>query len=284
MPDRTQMLAGLWQIIRSPAKAPSNYFSVGGYAATFLNMALVGFICTGLYCLPGRKANNAATLVIPLTVGFTIDGVAIALCVGLLVGYFNLVGAEFNGIVFGSVFCMLSTCNSGSHPLNIMPIIIGYVLAARLFQFLAPYNGGEFTQFLYSQSIIVGICYANGLSPSSTAACACTTVASPLRWCACCWCPVWKSTPGTSRNAGIPIWSIFSGIRPFSAIILPAVTDSSPVRDLPRRISLLLFSTFVVKYTGYSKKRGTFSWHGLTKSIIPSDSSKPFSSGAFWAS
>lgn len=165
MPDRTQMLAGLWQIIRSPAKAPTNYFSVGGYAATFLNMALVGFICTGLYCLPGRKANNAATLVIPLTVGFTIDGVAMALCVGLLVGYFNLVGAEFNGIVFGSVFCMLSTCNSGSHPLNIMPIIIGYALAARLFQFLAPYNGGEFTQFLYSQNIIVGICYANGLSP-----------------------------------------------------------------------------------------------------------------------
>lgn len=348
MPDRTQMLAGLWRIFSSPAKAPTNYFSVGGYAATFLNMALVGFICTGLYCLPGRKANNAATLVTLLTVGFgawgihpvnmlpgmmgvtlrcivkrepigkntnsmlfttglapfiselmvrypnaeavgfSVDGVTMALCVGLLVGYFlptglenspkihkgfalysaalpvgmtafllqgvlykamgleipdavsdlsvssaaisntfciiffslcivgaiamgctpreylktlvspqhivhfgaaygnaamlmnvgcsglfilgyfNLVGAEFNGIVFGSVFCMLSTCNSGSHPLNIMPIIIGYAIAANLFQFLAPYNGGEFTQFLYSQSIIVGICYANGLSPISS--------------------------------------------------------------------------------------------------------------------
>ena len=348
MPDRGEMLTGLWRIFSSPAKAPTNYFSVGGYAATFLNMALVGFVCTGLYCLPGRKANNAATLVTLLTVGFGawgihpvnmmpgmmgvtlrcivkresigkntnamlfstglapfvselmvryphaqpvgfhVDGVVLALVVGMFVGYFlptglenspkihkgfalysaalpvgmtafllqgilyksmgleipeavsdltvssavisntfciiffslcilgamamgctpreyaktlispqhvvhfgaaygnaamlmnvgcsglfilgyfNLVGAQFNGIVFGSVFCMLSTCNSGSHPLNILPIIIGYALASTLFQFLTPYTGGAFTQFLYSQSIIVGICYANGLSPISS--------------------------------------------------------------------------------------------------------------------
>jgi hypothetical protein len=79
--------------------------------------------------------------------------------------YFNMVGAEFNGIIFGSVFCMLSTCNSGSHPLNAIPIIMGYALASQFFQALTPFSGGEFTQFLHSQSIIVGICYANGLSP-----------------------------------------------------------------------------------------------------------------------
>ena len=348
MPDRAEMLTGLWRIFRSPAKAPTNYFDVGGYAATFLNMALVGFVCTGLYCLPGRKANNAATLVTMLTVGFgawgihplnmlpgmlgvmlhcivkrepigkntnamlfstglapfiselmvryphpdavgfTVDGVVLALVVGMFVGYFlptglenspkihkgfalysaalpvgmtafllqgflykapgleipaatsdltvssaaisnifciilftvfiiaaismgcslpeygkaminpqnithfgaaygnaamlmnagcsglfilayfNLVGAEFNGIVFGSVFCMLSTCNSGSHPLNILPILMGYAIAEGFFQWLAPFIGGEFSQFLYSQSIVVGICYANGLSPIST--------------------------------------------------------------------------------------------------------------------
>ena len=348
MPDRKDMLAGLWRIFSAPAQAPCNYFDVGGYAATFLNMGLVGCICTGLYCLPGRKANNAATLVTLLTVGFgswgihpvnmlpgmlgvvlhcvvkrepigkntnamlfttglapfiselmvryphaevigfNADGVTMALIVGLLVGYFlptgldnspkihkgfalysaalpvgmtafllqgflykamglpipapvsdlsvssasisntfciiffslciigamlmgctpleylktlvspqhivhfgaaygnaamlmnvgcsglfilgyfNIVGAQFNGIVFGSVFCMLSTCNSGSHPLNILPIIMGYALTSALFQFLTPYTGGEFTQFLYAQSIIVGICYANGLSPISS--------------------------------------------------------------------------------------------------------------------
>jgi hypothetical protein len=75
------------------------------------------------------------------------------------------VGAEFNGIIFGSVFCMLSTCNSGSHPLNAIPIIMGYALASQCFQALTPFSGGEVTHLLRSQSLIVGICYANGLSP-----------------------------------------------------------------------------------------------------------------------
>jgi len=345
MPDRRDMISGFWRILNSPTKAATNFFSVGGYAATFLNMGLVGLVCTALYCIPGRQANNAATLVTMLTVGFgswgihvlniwpTIlgvalhciakgeplgtrtntmlfttglapfiselmvrypnpevvglhpTGVALALIVGVIVGYFlpagldnspkihkgfalysaalpigmtafllhgflykamgvpvpeavsdlsvmdpkicntfccflfaafilaalfmgctpihyikcilspqhvvhfggafgnaamlmnagvfgffilgyfNFVGAEFNGIVFGSVFCMLSTCNSGSHPLNAIPILLGYGIASQFFQALTPFSGGEFTQFLHTQSIIVGICYANGLSP-----------------------------------------------------------------------------------------------------------------------
>ncbi len=344
MPDRAEMVPGLWRILSKPTKAATNFFSIGGYAATFLNMGLVGLICTGLYCIPGRQANNAATLVTLLTVGFgswgihivniwptilgvclyclvkdqplgkhtnamlfstglapfmselmvrypnpqvtgfTISGVLMALCVGLFVGfwiptglenspkihkgfamysaalpvgmiaflmqgflykamgvpipepvsnltianpticntfciiffslcilgailmgcspkeylkditrskhvihfaaaygnaamlmnvgvygflilaYFNYVGAEFNGIVFGSVFCMLSTVNSGSNPINTLPIIWGYALASKLFQALTVFTGGEFTQYLHTQSIIVGICYANGLS------------------------------------------------------------------------------------------------------------------------
>ncbi|MBR5294853.1 MAG: DUF1576 domain-containing protein [Oscillospiraceae bacterium] len=345
MPDVKTLPEGLLRIMNSPTKAATNFFDVGGYAATFMNMGLVGLICTCLYCIPGRQANNAATLVTLLTVGFgswgihilniwpTIlgvalhcvvkgeklgsrtnamlfstglapfiselmvrypypetvgihpSGVALALIIGVFVGYFlpagldnspkihkgfalysaalpigmtafllngflykamgvpvpeatsdlsvadpvicnvfciilftafivvallmgcspkhyiqsilspqhvvhfgasfgnaamlmnagvfglfilayfNIVGAEFNGIVFGSVFCMLSTCNSGSHPLNAIPIIMGYALASQCFQALTPFSGGEFTQFLHTQSIIVGICYANGLSP-----------------------------------------------------------------------------------------------------------------------
>ena len=345
MPDADKLTEGLLRIMNSPTKAATNFFDVGGYAATFMNMGLVGLICTCLYCIPGRQANNAATLVTLLTVGFgswgihilniwpTIlgvalhcvvkgeklgsrtnamlfstglapfiselmvrypypetvgihpSGVALALIIGVFVGYFlpagldnspkihkgfalysaalpigmtafllngflykamgvpvpeatsdlsvadpvicnvfciilftafivvallmgcspkhyiqsilspqhvvhfgasfgnaamlmnagvfglfilayfNIVGAEFNGIVFGSVFCMLSTCNSGSHPLNAIPIILGYALASQCFQALTPFSGGEFTQFLHTQSIIVGICYANGLSP-----------------------------------------------------------------------------------------------------------------------
>ena len=347
MPDRADMLSGLYRIISNPTKAATNFFSVGGYAATFLNMGLVGLVCTGLYAIPGRQANNAATLVTLLTVGFgawgihivnmwptilgvclyclvkdqplgkysnamlfstglapfmselmvrypnpevvgfSVSGVMIALCVGLFVGfwiptglenspkihkgftmysaalpvgifsllmqsflykspgipipeavsdlnvvnpqicntfciiffsvcilgalamgctpmeyfkaithskhivhfgaafgnaamlmnvgvygmfilaYFNLIGASFNGIIFGSVFCMLSTVNSGSNPINTIPIIMGYTLASRFFQAMTTVTGGEFTQYLHSQSIVVGLCYANGLSPIS---------------------------------------------------------------------------------------------------------------------
>ena len=345
MPDRHDMLEGLWRILNNPTKSSTNFFDVGGYSATFLNMGLVGLICTMLYCIPGRQANNAATLVTLLTVGFgswgihvlniwpTIIGVALhcivkgeklgsrtnamlfttglapfmselmvrypnpevvgftpggilaALCIGMTAGffvpegldnsprihkgfalysaalpvgmiafllqsvlykamgieipgavaelhvanstivlgfcitlfssfviaallmgctwrdywrlmidpdpvvnfsatygnapmlmnvglyglyillYYVCIGAEFNGVTFGVIFCMLSTCNSGSHPGNIWPITLGYSMASQLFQLIAPLTGGDFSQYLHAQPIIVGLCYANGLSP-----------------------------------------------------------------------------------------------------------------------
>ena len=344
MPDRSQMLEGLWKILSAPTKASTNFFSIGGYAATFLNMGLVGMICTALYCIPGEKANHAATLVTILTtgfgswgihilnmwptmlgvvlhclvrkekigshtnsmlfstglapfiselmvrypnpdvVGFTPSGVILALAVGCTVGfflpaglensprvhkgydlysaalpvgmtafllqsflykamgveipaavsdlsvadpvitntfcfilfslcviiawamgcrkedywrlltdpdpvanfsatygnaamlmnvglyglyimlYYNVIGAQFNGVTFGVMFCMLATCNAGSHPGNIWPITLGYSMASQFFQLVSP---GEFSQYLHSQSIVVGLCYANGLSPIS---------------------------------------------------------------------------------------------------------------------
>ena len=347
MPDRGQMLEGLMKIVSSPTLASTNFFSIGGYGATFLNMGLVGLICTALYWIPGEKPAGAATLVTILTtgfgawgihilnmwptifgvvlyclvkkkklgdntnamlfttglapfmsellvryphgevVGFTLPGVLLTLAVGMvagffipagldnspkvhkgfdlysaalpvgmtafllqsflykamgvevpenvselsvaspeivntfcvilfsaciigallmgcrpreywrllsdprmvnnfsatygnapmlmnvgvyglfILGYYNYIGAEFNGVTFGVIFCMLATCNSGSHPGNILFINLGYGLASKLFQLLAPAFGGEFVQYLHSQPIIVGLCYANGLSPIS---------------------------------------------------------------------------------------------------------------------
>lgn len=345
MPDRADMLPGLLRILSNPTKASTSFFSIGGFAATFLNMGLVGLVCTALYAIPGEKSNAAATLVTILTtgfgswgihilnmwptmlgvmlhclvkkerlgshtnamlfstglapfiselmvryphqevVGFTVSGVLLALAIGALVGfflpagldnsprvhkgfdlysaalpvgmtafllqgclyramgvkipeavsdltvaspeiantfcialfgscvviafamgcrprdywnmmyaakpatnfsavygnavflmnvglyglfilgYYNWIGAAFNGVTFGVMFCMLSTCNSGSHPGNIWLITLGYGLASKLFQLLSPAAGGEFVQYLHSQSIVVGLCYANGLSP-----------------------------------------------------------------------------------------------------------------------
>ena len=82
-----------------------------------------------------------------------------------ILGYYNLIGATFNGVTFGIIFCMLSTCNSGSHPGNVWPIMLGYVAASMVFGWLSPIFGGNFTMTVNAQAICVGLCYANGLSP-----------------------------------------------------------------------------------------------------------------------
>ena len=350
MPDRNQMFTGLWQIMSQPNKISANYFAMGGYAATFLNMGLVGLACLLLFIVFKGTPNNVSTLAVVLTIGFgswginilnmwfsvlgvviyglvkkekmgglvnamlfstgiaplitdllirypnaeTIGfnwlGLGLALLVGLVIGfflpaglahspkvhkgfdlysaalpigmtafflnatlfktmgvalpkalsdldpssmqvasqstanifccivfglcivfafllgcrpkdywklltdptlvtnfsgtygnatflmnvgvfglfilgYYNLIGATFNGITFGIVFCMLATCNSGSHPGNVWPIMLGYFLASVVFGWISPLLGGNFTLPINAQAICVGLCYANGLSP-----------------------------------------------------------------------------------------------------------------------
>ena len=346
MPDRAEMFSGFLRIITNPAKISTNYFALGGYSATFLNMALVCAICLGLYCIPGAKANNGSTLAFLLTagfcswginvlniwptflgvvlycivkkekvsanvnamlfstgiaplvselmlrypgeqVGFTPVGVLLALVVGIaigfilpaglahspkvhkgfdlysaalpigmtafflqallyktqgvalpaapaaetmqvasapiaaifcgtvfvlcivaafllgcrpkdywklmtdrepsnnysttygnatflmnfgvyglfILGYYNLVGATFNGVTFGLIFCMVACCNSGSNPLNVLPIMACYVISSFLFGWISKLTGGDFTGAINAQAIVVGLCYANGLSP-----------------------------------------------------------------------------------------------------------------------
>lgn len=77
MPDRNTMFSGLWQIMSQPGKISTNYFAVGGYAATFLNMGLVGLCCLGLYVMCGATVNNVSTLAFVLTLGFCSWGINI---------------------------------------------------------------------------------------------------------------------------------------------------------------------------------------------------------------
>lgn len=357
MPDRNTIFSGLWKIMTGTCKISTNYFALGGFGATFLNMGLVGLFCTALCFLPGAKPNQVTTLGVLLTIGFaswgihvlnmlpTVLGVClyclvkkeklgamsnamlystgiaplisdllfrypgteyigfnylglgIALVVGLfigfilpaglahapnlhkgydhysaaapigvtafflrsvlynvmlgwkladlgklstlgaldvvswqatnifcfivfglciifallmgctpkdywnlmkdsghgvcfstkygnasflmnmgvfglmIVGYFNLAGAidgtnVWTGMTFGIVFCMLATCNSGSHPGNVWPIMVGYMLTSFLFDGIFKLLGGEsYGLTIGSQSILIGLCYANGLSP-----------------------------------------------------------------------------------------------------------------------
>ena len=347
MPDRSTMFTGLWKILITPCKVTTNYFSVGGYAATFLNMGLVALISLLLFVVCKGTPNNVSTLAFILTlgfgswginilniwptilgvviyalvkkeklgglvnamlfstgiapiitellvryphaevVGFNLAGLGIALFVGIcigfflpaglahspavhkgfdlysaalpigmtafflnatlyktlgvalpaapaaetlqvasqmtvnifccvvfglcilfafllgckpkdywrllsdpalvnnfsstygnatflmnlgvyglfILGYYNLIGATFNGVTFGVIFCMLACCNSGSHPGNVWPIMLGYVVASAVFGWLSPLVGGNFTLPVNAQAIVVGLCYANGLSP-----------------------------------------------------------------------------------------------------------------------
>ena len=347
MPDRSAMFSGLWQILSQPGKITTNYFALGGYAATFLNMGLVGLCCLGLYLLCGATPNNVSTLAFILTlgfsswgihilniwptvlgvvvyclvkkekfsanvnamlfstgiaplisdllvryphaevVGFNLPGFVVTLLVGFCIGfllpaglthspkvhkgfdlysaavpvclfafflnatlyktlgidlpaapsaetlqvasrltvnvfccilfglcilgalamgckpkqylqlltapehvasissqlgtevflmnvgvfglfilaYYNLIGASFNGVTLGIIFCMLATCNSGSHPGNVWPIMVGYVLASFLAAGLSGLAGGNFAMVVNAQAIAVGLCFANGLSP-----------------------------------------------------------------------------------------------------------------------
>ncbi len=350
MPDRNSMFTGLWNILSQPSKISANYFAMGGYAATFLNMGLVGLICLGLFVVFKGTPNNVSTLAVILTigfgswginilnmwpsvfgvmlyclvkkeklggqvnamlfstgiaplitdlliryphaetVGFNLPGVLLALAVGAVIGfflpaglahspkvhkgfdlysaalpvgmtafflnatlyktmgvslpsamdtlmegsmkiasqatvnifccvvfglciilalllgctpkdywkllrdpalvtnfsstygnatflmnvgvyglfilgYYNLIGATFNGVTFGIIFCMLACCNSGSHPGNVWPIMLGYVVASTVCGWISPLLGGNFTLGINAQAICVGLCYANGLSP-----------------------------------------------------------------------------------------------------------------------
>jgi hypothetical protein len=82
-----------------------------------------------------------------------------------ILGYYNLIGASFNGVTFGIIFCMLACCNSGSHPGNVWPIMLGYAVASTVCGWISPMLGGNFTLAINAQAVCVGLCYANGLSP-----------------------------------------------------------------------------------------------------------------------
>ena len=82
-----------------------------------------------------------------------------------ILAYYNLIGASFNGVTFGIIFCMLCTCNSGSHPGNVWPIMLGYVVGSTVFGWLSQLAGGTYAMVINAQAIAIGLCFANGLSP-----------------------------------------------------------------------------------------------------------------------
>ena len=93
MPDRGTMFTGLWQIMSQSNKISANYFAMGGYAATFLNMGLVGLACLLLFIVFKGTPNNVSTLAVILTVGFCSWGI------NVLNMWFSVLGVVIYGLV-----------------------------------------------------------------------------------------------------------------------------------------------------------------------------------------
>ena len=82
-----------------------------------------------------------------------------------IVLYYCAVGAVWNAATLGCVFCMVCCCFKGSHPLNVWPIMVGYVAASFAAKFVCSLTGAEFSMAVNAQAIVIGLCFANGLSP-----------------------------------------------------------------------------------------------------------------------
>ena len=83
----------------------------------------------------------------------------------MILGYYALTGATANAVLLGLIFCTVCTCNSGSHPGSVWPIMAGYAAAAFLFGQVSTLVGGSFSLAINAQAIAIGLCFANGLSP-----------------------------------------------------------------------------------------------------------------------
>ena len=82
-----------------------------------------------------------------------------------IVLYYLLIGAKWNAATLGCVFCMVCCCYKGSHPANVWPIMVGYVAASYVAQSVCSLTGAEHTLMANAQAIVIGLCFANGLSP-----------------------------------------------------------------------------------------------------------------------
>lgn len=82
-----------------------------------------------------------------------------------IVLYYNLIGANWNAATLGCVFCMVCCFMKGSHPGNVWPIMVGYVAASFAAKWVCGLTGADFTLAINAQAIVIGLCFANGLSP-----------------------------------------------------------------------------------------------------------------------
>ena len=145
---------------------PSNTQIGEGHRLAVLGFALgtsLAALVAG-FCLNGRSVKGYAALL--HSTGHRCDftqsaGVPLTLmhtgAFGLFAtAYYVLTGAPMTGPTLGSIVCLLAIAPCGAHALNVLPIMLGYALAARFASFT-----------LSTQAIVVGLCFAGALCPVS---------------------------------------------------------------------------------------------------------------------
>ena len=174
MPDRANLLTGWIKILLSPCKVTTNYFWLGGYAATFFNMAMVGLMCLTLLCVFKATANNVTTLAFILTVGFGSWGInplniiptILGVCLYALVKREKL-GALVNAMMFSTgiaplvsdlLFRYPNAEVIGFNPLGLclaifVGLVIGFFLPAGLAHAPKVHKGFS----LYSAALPIGM-------------------------------------------------------------------------------------------------------------------------------
>ena len=73
-----------------------------------------------------------------------------------VIGCYQLIGASFNGVTIGCMFCLMAVAARGATPVTMLPILLGYILASVLIPLP-----------LHTQSLVTGLCFAAALVPVS---------------------------------------------------------------------------------------------------------------------
>ncbi len=129
-----------------------NVFCLG----TSLAMIIAGFFMSGrsfrpylniLKCTGYKCDYTASQGVGPALVNIGIFGLFTA-------AYYWLTGAAFTGPTAGVMICLLGAAAVGAHVVTMLPIMLGYVLAAGVFSFT-----------IDAQAIAVGLCFAAAMAP-----------------------------------------------------------------------------------------------------------------------
>ena len=78
---------------------------------------------------------------------------------------YDVIGAVWNAATLGCVFCMVCCGVKGSHLRNVLPIALGYGAASLVAVWSCELLGTSFALPMNAQAIVIGLCFANGLSP-----------------------------------------------------------------------------------------------------------------------